>query len=78
MENARCANYIQNMRAMLINILLKRNSPKNISNPSKQSLKGIFVFKYSETYLNIKRITKQFTTKEKLTVDPNLEVDKAL
>ena len=29
-------------------------------------------------YLNIKRITKQFTTKEKLTVDANLEVDKAL
>ena len=75
MQNARCANYIQNMRAMLGIILLSGIPPKN---PSKQSLKRIFVFKYLETCLNIKGIIRQFTTKERLTVGTNLEVDKAL
>ena len=75
MQNARCANYIQNMRAMLVIILLSRIPP---TNPSKQSLKRIFVFKYLETCLSIKRITKQFTIKERLTVGRNLELDEAL
>ena len=75
MQNARCANYIQNMRAMLVIILLRGIPP---TNPFKQSLKRIFVFKYLETCLNIKGIIKQFTTKERLTVGTNLEVDKAL
>ena len=75
MQNARCANYIQNMRAMLVIILLSRIPPINLS---KHSLKRIFVFKYLETCLNIKGIIKQFTTKERLTVGTNLEADKAL
>ena len=40
---------------------------KNVPNPSKKSLKRIFVFKYLEMCLNIKRIAKQITTKERMT-----------
>ena len=63
------------MRAMLVIILLSGIPPTNLS---KQSLKRIFVFNYLEACLNTKGNIKQFTTKERLTVGTNLEVDKVL
>ena len=47
----------------------------NVVSPSKQSLKRIFVFKYSETCFNSTRITKNYNQKK---VDTNLDVDKTL
>ena len=46
---------------------ITKTENQNVLSPSKQSLKRIFAPKYSETCLNIKRITKQITTKERLT-----------
>ena len=40
---------------------------QNVLNPSKQSLKHMFVFKYSKTYSSNKKNTKQIATKERLT-----------
>ena len=50
------------IRAYRIDYHIKAEN-KNVLNPSKQSLKRIFVFKYSETCLSIQRNTKQITTK---------------
>ena len=75
-QNARCANWKH--ESYVDYHITKVEFPQNVSNPSKQSLKRIFVFKYLETCLSIKRITKQFTIKERLTVGRNLELDEAL